>query len=108
MDLPEAQSSRHAKESKSGIPETFLLVESGILEILMEEFGILGFGISNPRGGIQNRRSDCFVFPYMRRQGDALTPDARRNWNSLMTLFIWAALLAMKMALGGDINKVMP
>ena len=31
-----------------------------------------------------------------------------RNWNSLMTLFIWAALLAMKMALGGDSNKVMP
>ena len=36
----------------------------------------------------------------MGRQGDALTPAARRNWNSLMTLFIWAALLAMKMALG--------
>ena len=32
----------------------------------------------------------------------------RRNWNSLMTLFIWAAVLVMKMALGGDINKVMP
>ena len=36
----------------------------------------------------------------MGRQGYALTPDARQNWNSLMTLFIWAALLAMKMALG--------
>ena len=35
----------------------------------------------------------------MGQQGDDLTPDIRRNWNSLMTLFIWAALLAMKMAL---------
>ena len=43
---------------------------------------------------------DCFVFPYMGRQRDALIPDARRNWNSLMTLFIWAALLEMKIAVG--------
>ena len=51
MDLPEAQGSRHArkKQGKSRIQEIFLLVESGILEILMEEFGILGFGIQNPR-----------------------------------------------------------
>ena len=55
MDLPEAQGSlRHARESKSGIPEIFLLLESGILEILIEEFGILGFEIRNPRHGIQN------------------------------------------------------
>ena len=54
MDLPEAQGSRHAKESKSGILEIVLPVESGILDILMEEFGILGFGIRNPRHGIQN------------------------------------------------------
>ena len=39
MDLPETQSSRHARESKSGIPENCLLIESEILEILMEEFG---------------------------------------------------------------------
>ena len=31
----------------------------------------------------------------MGQQGDDLTPDIRRNWNSLMTLFIWAALLAI-------------
>ena len=42
MDLPEAQGSRHARESKSGIPEIVLPVKSGILEIL------------NPRRGIQN------------------------------------------------------
>ena len=56
MDLPDAQGSRHARENqdKSGIYEIFLLVESGILEILMEEFEILGFGILNPRRRIQN------------------------------------------------------
>ena len=55
MDLPEAQGSRHARESKSGIPEIFLYVESsGILENLMGEFEILGFGIRNPRREIQN------------------------------------------------------
>ena len=54
MDLPEAQGSCHASESKSGIPKIFLLVLSGILEILMEEFGILGFGILYPRRRIQN------------------------------------------------------
>ena len=53
MDLPEVQGSRHARESKSGIPEIFLFVESGILEILMQEFWILRFGIRNPRRRIQ-------------------------------------------------------
>ena len=60
-DLPEAQGSRHARESKSGIPEIFLLVESGILEILMEEFGILSFGILNPRRRIQNPGLSCIT-----------------------------------------------
>ena len=77
-------------------------------------FGILGFGMRNIAQGIRNATNDwnpaihgveskiqdCLVFIYMGRQDDALTSDARRNWNSLMTLFIWAALLAMKMALG--------
>ena len=55
MDLPEAQGSpRHAREPKFGSIEIYLLVESGILEILIEEFGILGFGIRNPRHEIQN------------------------------------------------------
>ena len=31
-----------------------LLAQSGILEILMEEFGILSLGIRNPLRGIQN------------------------------------------------------
>ena len=36
---------------------------------------------------MESRIRDGFEFPYMGRQGDALTTDARRNWNSLMTLF---------------------
>ena len=74
---------------------------------------ILGFGIRNVAQGypechqrlewgihdVEFRSQDCLGFPYMGRQGDALTPDIRRNWNSLITLYIWAALLAMKMAL---------
>ena len=42
------------KEPKSGIPEIFLLIESGILEILLVEFGVLGFGIQNIAQGIRN------------------------------------------------------
>ena len=37
--------------------------------------------------GVESRIHDCLVFPYMGRHGDALTTDARRNWNSLMTIF---------------------
>ena len=100
MDLPDAQGSSHAteKQGKFGIQEIFLPVETGILQIKKEEFGILGFGIRNPRRRIDYRRQS--LIPYMGRQGDALNLDARRNWNSLMTLFIWAALLAIKTALG--------
>ena len=42
------------KEPKSGIPEIFLLIESRILEILLVEFGVLGFGIQNIAQGIRN------------------------------------------------------
>ena len=38
-DLPRAQGSGYARESKSGIPEISLLMVSGILEILLVEFG---------------------------------------------------------------------
>ena len=106
--MPEAQGSRHARESKSGIPENFLLVESGILEILMEEVGILGFGILNPRRIIQNLGLSCIPLHLGNKVMCSPHMPGRRNWNSLMTLFIWAALLVMKIALGEDINKVMP
>ena len=57
MDLPEAQAPppphpppppRHARESKSGSPEIFLLVESGRLENFGREIrnGILDPGLS--------------------------------------------------------------
>lgn len=92
MDLPEAQvSPRHARESKSGSPEIFLLVELAQdgLDIVIEEFGM--------ESGIK----DCPGFPYMRRQGDAFTPDAARLEfiDDFINLGL-VALLAMKMALG--------
>ena len=59
----------------------------------MEEFGILGFGIRNPR--------DCLEFHYMGRQGDALPRYPEKlEFIADFISFIWAALLAMKMALG--------
>ena len=72
MDLPEAQGSRHSgKGIQSRIPETFLLVESGIFEILMEEFR--DCGLCNPGiQGVEPRIQDCLGFPYIGRQGDAL------------------------------------
>ena len=62
------------------------------------EFRILGFGIRNPRRRLQYPGLSWIPL-HGARQGDALTPDAWRNWNLLLTLFIWAALLAMKMDL---------
>ena len=97
MDLPEAQGCpRHARETKSGSPEIFLLVESGRL-------GNFDRGIRN---GIQDPGLS-WIPPYMGRQGDALTPAATRL--GFIDDFIYlglAALLAMKMALRADINKV--
>ena len=55
----------------SRIPETFLLVESGIFEILMEEFRYCG--LCNPGIlSVEPRIQDCLGFPYIGRQGDAL------------------------------------
>ena len=105
MDLPEAQGSRHARESKSGIPEIVLPVEFGILEILMEEFGILGFGIRNPWRGIQN--TGLSWIPLFRATRRALTTDARRNWNSLMTYFIYlGSVISNEDGSRRDNNKV--
>ena len=38
------------------------------------------------------RIQDCLGFPYMGRQGDALTPDIRLKWNSLMTFIFFIYL----------------
>ena len=75
------------------------------MEILIEEFGILGFGIRNPRHEIQN--PGLPGFPYMGREGDALTPDATKL--EFINDFIYLGLAApveMKMALRADVNKV--
>ena len=55
MDLPEAQGSRHARESKSGIPEIVLPVEFGILENF--DGGIRDPGLSNPESMAWNPES---------------------------------------------------
>ena len=99
-DLPEAQGSRHARESKSGIPEIFLLVESGILDILMEEFGILGFGIRNTRRGIQNPGLSWIPLCGTTRRCSHHRCSAKLEFIDDLISFIWAALLAMKKALG--------
>ena len=50
---------------------------------------------------------DCLEFPYMGRQGDALTTDARRNWNSLMTYFIYlGSVISNEDGSRRDNNKV--
>ena len=109
--MPRAQCSRHARNPN---PESrkFLFCLWNLKSWKL--FGILGFGIRhiaqgiwnatndwNPAiHGVESKIQDCLVFIYMGRLDDALTSDSGRNWNSLMTLFIWAASLAMKMAFG--------
>ena len=63
--------------------KSFLLVESWKFWWTNSGSWALESGIH----GVESRIRDCLEFPYMGRQGDALTTDARRNWNSLMTLF---------------------
>ena len=58
--------------------KSFLLVESWNFDGRIRDPALWN-PESRIRGGLE--------FPYMGRQGDALTADARRNWNSLMTLF---------------------
>ena len=67
----------------------FCLLTAGILEILMEEFGILGFGIPNLRRGNQNLGLSCIPLY-----------GAIRRCSHPRCSLIWAALLAMKMVLG--------
>ena len=56
--------------------------------------------------GVESRIRDCLEFPYMGRQGDALTTDARRNWNSLMTLlYLFGSVISDKDGSRGDILK---
>ena len=77
------------------------------LEILMEEFGILGFGIRNPWRGIQN--PGLSWIPLFRATRRALTTDARRNWNSLMTYFIYlGSVISNEDGSRRDNNKVSP
>lgn len=79
VDLPEAQGSRRARESKSG---------TGTLEFLMEEFGILCFEIRNPRRGNQNPGLCCIPLNGATAKA-MLLPQISRNWYSLITLYLY-------------------
>ena len=57
----------------------------------------LTIGIGDPRRGIQNPGLSWIPLHGVTRR--CSHPRYPRNWNSLMTLFIWAALLTIKMAL---------
>ena len=79
--------------------------ESGILEFLMEEFGILGFGIRNPRRRIQNPGLSWIPLNGATEKA-TLSSQISRNWNSLMTLHL--CLGSVNSNEGGfrrDVNK---
>ena len=62
--------------------------ESEILEFLMEEFGILGFGIWNPRRRTQNPGLCCIPLNGATEKA-MLLPQMSRNWYSLITLYLY-------------------
>ena len=102
MELPEAQGLRHAMESKSRIPEIFLFVESGILEILMQEYWILGFEIRNPRRRIQYPGLSCIPLHGATRQCTHPTCPA-----VIIDDFIYlGSVISNEDGSRGDINKV--
>ena len=108
MDLPNAQGSRHARENqdKSGIYEIFLLVESGILEILMEEFEILGFGILNPRRRIQNPRLSWIPLHEATRRFSH--PRCPAKLEFIDDFIYLGSVISNEDGCRGDINKVRP
>ena len=79
--------------------------ESGILEFFMEEFGILGFGIRNPKRRIQNPGLSWIPLNEATEKA-TLSSQISRNWNSLMTLYL--CLGSVNSSEGGfqrDVNK---
>ena len=94
MDLPGAQGSRRAREPKSGI-----------LEFLMEEFGIMGFGIRNPKRRIQNPGLCCIPLNEATEKA-MISPQISWNWNSLMTLYLClGSVISNEGGFRGDVNK---
>ena len=94
MNLPEAQGSRRAREPKSGI-----------LEFLMEEFGIMGFGIRNPKRRIQNPGLCCIPLNEATEKA-MISPQISWNWNSLMTLYLYlGSVISNEGGFRGDVNK---
>ena len=93
MDLPEAQGSCHARESKSGI-RNLGIFDGGIRDP--------GLWNSEPRRRTQNLglSSVLYSLKWGDREGDALTTDFKKLVfiDDFASLLFWTALLAMKVA----------
>ena len=79
--------------------------ESGIVEFLMEGFGILGFRMRNPRHRIQNPGLSCIPLNEATEKA-MLSPQITRNWNSLMTLYLYlGSRISSEGGFRGDVDK---
>ena len=77
----------------------------GIMEFFMAVFGILGFGIGNPKRRIQNPGLSCIPLKGATEKA-MLSPQISRNWNSLMTLYLYlVSVISNDSGFRGDVNK---
>ena len=70
----------------------------GIMEFFMAVFGILGFGIGNPKRRIQNPGLSCI--PLKGATEKAMLSPQKTGIHWWLCIFIWSALLAMIVAFG--------
>ena len=97
VELPEDQGSRHARESKSGIRNR------GIFD-----GGIRDPGLWNSESGVESRiHWGLFCIPLNGATEKAmLSPQIRRNWNSLMTLYLYlGSRISSEGGFRGDVDK---
>ena len=79
--------------------------ESGILEFLMAELGILGFGVRNQWGIIQNPGLSCIPLNGATEKA-MLLPQISRNWNLLTTLYLYlGSVIITEGVFQGDVNE---
>ena len=80
-------------------------LESVILEFLMEELGILGSRMRNPRHRIQNPGLSCIPLNGATKKA-MLSPQISRNWYSLMTFYLYlGSVISNEGGFRGDVNK---
>ena len=97
MDLPEAQGSRHTRESNSGIRNL------GIFD-----GGIRDPGLWNPEstwGRIQNQGRSCIPLNGATEKA-MLSPQVSRDWNLLMTFYLYlCSVISTEGGFRGDVNE---